>query len=203
MKDERIPGKDVCEKDPLFASALAEAAERFKTLAYEAARVKLGLTAAEVQAKLEPKGPQSARFDGDMVVNKLHQTHKAAVPKFTPADDDDRPLSQRGVVDDIVVAFFDAGHPYHNLAEALIGAYQQAAFGKGKERHANDLPFHDQPMQRISNLLDSPDGMAYQVIKKVQESLRMGPTAAERELYGAIVYAAGMIVRLREDEVAR
>ncbi len=105
-------------------------------------------------------------------------------------------LADFDAANDLLDAWGDIDHPYNPLADALVGAYKQAAFGKGKERHANDLPFGDQPMQTISELLNSGDGMAYQVIKKVQESTRMGPDAAIRELYGAIVYAAGMIVRL-------
>ena len=105
-------------------------------------------------------------------------------------------LADFDAANDLLDAWGDIDHPYNPLADALVGAYKQAAFGKGKERHANDLPFGDQPMQTISELLNSGDGMAYQVIKKVQESTRMDTDAAIRELYGAIVYAAGMIVRL-------
>lgn len=58
---------------------------------------------------------------------------------------------------------------YEHLAAVLQDAYAQAAFGKGKERHANDLPFDHQPMQAISRLLGNPTGMTYQVCKKVVE----------------------------------
>lgn len=84
---------------------------------------------------------------------------------------------------------------YEHLAAVLKDAYAQAAFGKGKERHANDLPFDHQPMQTISRLLGNPTGMTYQVCKKVVEAMNMKDRAARRrELLGAIVYLAGVIV---------
>lgn len=84
---------------------------------------------------------------------------------------------------------------YEHLAAVLKDAYGQAAFGKGKERHANDLPFDHQPMQAISRLLGNPTGMTYQVCKKVVEAMNMKDRAARRrELLGAIVYLAGVIV---------
>lgn len=88
---------------------------------------------------------------------------------------------------------------YQELADILQAAYDQAARGKGKERHANDLPFKDQRMQVISDLLDSDDGMAYQVIKKLTEGLQFkDPAAREKELLGSIVYIAGILVRQRK-----
>lgn len=84
---------------------------------------------------------------------------------------------------------------YEHLAAVLQDAYAQAAFGKGKERHANDLPFDHQPMQAISRLLGNPTGMTYQVCKKVVEAMNMKDRAARRrELLGAIVYLAGVVV---------
>ena len=88
---------------------------------------------------------------------------------------------------------------YEQLQDVLRSALCQAAFGKGKERHANDLPFHEQRMQGISNLLDSDDGMAFQAIKKLTEGLQFADTAArEKELLGSIVYIAGILVRQRK-----
>lgn len=89
---------------------------------------------------------------------------------------------------------------YEGLQAVLDDAFAQAAHGKGKERHACDRAFEDQPMQQISNLLQSNDGMAYQAIKKIQEAQRMDKAAAERELLGAIIYVAGMVIRLRGGE---
>lgn len=84
---------------------------------------------------------------------------------------------------------------YEHLAAVLVDAYEQAAYGKGKERHANDLPFDHQPMQAISRLLGNPTGMTYQACKKVVEAMNMKDRAARRrELLGAIVYLAGVVV---------
>ncbi len=87
---------------------------------------------------------------------------------------------------------------YEQLESILNEALEQAAAGKGKERHANERAFEDQPMQLISKLLDDNHGLAFQAIKKVQESLRLPDDRAERELLGAINYIAGMIIFLRE-----
>lgn len=96
-----------------------------------------------------------------------------------------------------------AGIPegYEHLQAVFDAAMKQAAEGKGKERHANDLPFHEQRMQSISTLLKSPDGMAYQTIKKLTEGLQFDcPERREAELLGAIVYLAGIVVWLRLGE---
>jgi hypothetical protein len=83
---------------------------------------------------------------------------------------------------------------YQSLAAVLDLAYEQAASGKGAVRHGSGKPFEEQPMQGISELLDSPDGMAFQAIKKIRESRQLDTEAANRELLGAIVYIAGMVI---------
>lgn len=90
---------------------------------------------------------------------------------------------------------------YERLVAVLKAAHDQAAMGKGADRHANGLPFHKQRMQQISVLLDSPDGMAYQVAKKVAEGLDL-PTHERQlaELYGAINYIAGIVIFLEDKE---
>lgn len=90
---------------------------------------------------------------------------------------------------------------YERLHAVYQDAHHQAAYGKGNERHANDLPFHKQRMQTISQGLNSPDGMAYQVIKKLQEGLQMeDPGARRRELLGALNYLAGIVIFLDDRE---
>lgn len=88
---------------------------------------------------------------------------------------------------------------YERLVTVLKAAHDQAAMGKGADRHANGLPFHKQRMQQISVLLDSPHGMAYQVAKKVAEGLDL-PTHDRQvaELYGAINYIAGIVIFLED-----
>lgn len=86
---------------------------------------------------------------------------------------------------------------YESLAQVLQEAYDQAARGKGAERHANDLPFDQQPMQQIARRR----GLGFllgQVDKKTEEAQGMldrGDRAAwRREILGAINYLAGALV---------
>lgn len=88
---------------------------------------------------------------------------------------------------------------YEKLASVLQAAYNQAVIGKGKERHANDKPFHEQPMCAISRNLGSIDGLLYQATKKPQEARGL-PTRARAlaEIYGAINYLAGAAILIEE-----
>jgi hypothetical protein len=91
--------------------------------------------------------------------------------------------------------------PYWALREVLAEAYDQAAYGKGAERHARGNPFHEQHMQTISRLLGTERGMAFQAVKKLTEGLDMvDPAAREREILGAINYLAGIVVYFRQQE---
>ena len=85
---------------------------------------------------------------------------------------------------------------YESLDYVLRRAYNQAAIGKGKDRHAGTLPFTAQPMQSISTLLGSHNGLLYQAMKKIQESNRLPHDRAINELLGAINYIAGAIIYL-------
>lgn len=90
---------------------------------------------------------------------------------------------------------------YAPLAAVLQEAYDQAASGKGKERHANDRAFVDQPILEIGRMC-GPGFNTGQSIKKQQEAMGMltrGQTdAAIRELLGSINYAASAIMLIRE-----
>lgn len=93
---------------------------------------------------------------------------------------------------------------YEKLVAVFQAAHDQAAHGKGKERHANGLPFHEQRMQSISKTLASADGMAYQVVKKMTEGLQFADHAKrEAELLGAINYLAGIVIYHREKEIQK
>ena len=86
-------------------------------------------------------------------------------------------------------------HPgYGDLTQVLLDALEQATAGKGKERHARGRPFSEQPIIAISRLLGTTDGLAYQAVKKIQESQNMDPDACEQELLGAIIYIAAAVV---------
>lgn len=86
---------------------------------------------------------------------------------------------------------------YEALSAVLNRAYDQAARTKGAERHANALPFHQQPMQTIA----AKHGVGFllgQVVKKVEEAQGMlnrgESTKAVHELLGAINYTAGAVI---------
>ncbi len=84
---------------------------------------------------------------------------------------------------------------YEQLSEVLRAAFDQAAYGKGAERHARGNDFDKQHMQTISTLLGTERGMAFQVCKKLTEGLDMEAyDRFERELLGVIIYTAGIII---------
>lgn len=92
---------------------------------------------------------------------------------------------------------------YACLRDVLRAAYDQAAIGKGAERHANNLPFEDQPMQHLIEL-HGVGFAAGQVSKKMAEAqgmLNRGEvSAAMREILGAIVYASGVAVYIEHNK---
>ena len=91
---------------------------------------------------------------------------------------------------------------YEALETVLCAAYNQAANGKGKERHAQDDPFLEQPIMEIGRLLKSIDGELYQAIKKAREGLIMARNGeadrAVREFLGAINYVAAATLLVAE-----
>jgi hypothetical protein len=88
---------------------------------------------------------------------------------------------------------------YESLADVLRRAFNQAACGKGKERHAADgLAFDDQPMNAINDVIGSYDGHIYQACKKAVESKRLPPERAVAELLGAINYMAGAVLHIEK-----
>lgn len=91
---------------------------------------------------------------------------------------------------------------YEKLAQALQAAYDQASRGKGKERHANNLPFHEQPMTTINRSLGSVDGFIYQAHKKSLEAKRLPIVRAQAEFLGAINYLAGAWIELERQRTA-
>lgn len=90
---------------------------------------------------------------------------------------------------------------YQPLNDVLRAAYQQAASGKGRDRHANGKPFLDQPIMEIGRMV----GMGYQTgqaMKKAQEAggmvQRGQHDAARAELLGAINYLAAAYILIGE-----
>jgi hypothetical protein len=84
---------------------------------------------------------------------------------------------------------------YSSLARVLGRAFDQAANGKGKERHAGELPFDKQPMQTLCGLYGVGFALG-QAAKKTQEAQRLPRDRAVAELLGAINYLAGAVIFL-------
>lgn len=123
-----------------------------------------------------------------------------AAPMITPNEASGEDWPTDGAARAATPVFQVAG--YETLSAVLIRAYEQAACGKGRDRHASVLPFHEQPMQRIEALVGG-GFCAGQAIKKIQESGRMDRDAAVRELLGAINYIAGNIIALERAGVSK
>jgi len=94
-----------------------------------------------------------------------------------------------------------APDPYAELSRALNAAYRQASEGKGKERHnrTGTLAFERQPILEIGRMV-GPGYLAGQAMKKLQEAMRLPKDRAIAECYGAIVYAAAMVLLLEEKQ---
>ena len=87
--------------------------------------------------------------------------------------------------------------PYISLRYVLELAVDQAANGKGKERHANGEPFDQQKICKISRAVGVGFALG-QALKKAEESVRLNKEAALREILGAINYLAAAYIVLSE-----
>ena len=101
------------------------------------------------------------------------------------------PLKRDSVLDIVPVK------GYESLQYVLKQAYDQAAVGKGKERHAGGRSFDQQPIQTIPRTIGGIaglGGLTYQINKKSTEATNMAVRgnfdAAQREFLGAINYLA-------------
>lgn len=96
---------------------------------------------------------------------------------------------------------FSPDADYKPLFDVLAEAYDQSSKGKGKERHANALPFDRQPILEISRMV-GPGFALGQAMKKSSEASGMlardEHDRAVHELLGAIVYTAAAVIRIRE-----
>jgi hypothetical protein len=86
---------------------------------------------------------------------------------------------------------------YDPLRHVLQLAFDQAAKGKGKERHATDKPFLEQPIMEIARMV-GPGYQLGQAMKKAQEASRLPNERARAELLGAINYLAAAYLLLEE-----
>lgn len=90
---------------------------------------------------------------------------------------------------------------YKELDRVLKSAFAQAADGKGRERHANEKAFQDQPILAITRMVGH-GGHIYQIMKKAQEAGGMANRKeyerAIAELYGVIIYSAAAVLYMEE-----
>jgi hypothetical protein len=92
---------------------------------------------------------------------------------------------------------------YEELANILDAALARAQSGKGKERHADDNAFMDQPIMDIPRRLGGdPSPLLYQAVKKIYEGQRLSPEMARNERLDAIVYIAAAVL-LSDGKTAR
>ncbi|MFA7346882.1 MAG: hypothetical protein WCZ86_03885 [Desulfurivibrionaceae bacterium] len=118
------------------------------------------------------------------------------------------PMAAQEFTDDAIVAKWSAlpvPDGYEALTSVLQEAIDQAANGKGLDRHADGKPFHEQPILREAMAvgLGFPAGQAR---KKILEAVRCcddHPERAVADLLGAINYTAALIIAIRSMMVER
>lgn len=134
----------------------------------------------------------------------------AAVPTTSQPEAASRDVPAWRMTDDERCAIenwlFGSQLRYTTLRTILDAAFNHAAVGKGKERHARDLPFDKQPMLETTRLV-GPGFPLGQAIKKAGEAAGMIERgeydAAEAECLGAINYLAGAVAWVREKATTR
>ncbi len=88
---------------------------------------------------------------------------------------------------------------YESLAGVLQQAYNQAAVGKGAERHAKGQAFDTQVMQVGADQF-GVGALLFQAFKKAEESQRLPHDRAVGEVLGAIIYLAGAIIAMERNK---
>ena len=135
--------------------------------------------------------PESEVYDYDTVPSDI-------IDNIADLDIGDVPVPER-LEDEAAGPISTAAPGYERLARVLDRALDQASRGKGKERHAQDLPFNQQPMQQLIRLYGQGFALG-QAAKKAQESMRLPKDRAVAELLGAINYLAGAVIALENED---
>lgn len=148
----------------------------------------------------------AARKEGTATAND-----NLPVTEWSPTIGQPEAANSDGLMEDVAraserVAQWRNESHYTTLRAILDAAFNHAATGKGKERHARDLPFDDQPMLETTRLVGSGFPLG-QAIKKAGEAAGMIErgelSAAEAECLGAINYLAGAVAWMREKATVR
>jgi hypothetical protein len=83
---------------------------------------------------------------------------------------------------------------YEPLANVLMAALDQSQYGKGKQCHANNLPFLQQPIMTRAREVGE-GGLAFQSMKKILEAFNCKEhSRAVEDMLGAIVYVAAQVL---------
>ena len=77
----------------------------------------------------------------------------------------------------------------------LALAYDQAARGKGKERHANNKSFNKQPLMQLADKFGT-GFLLGQASKKLEECTSLPYGHDVKEILGAIVYSCAAVMHL-------
>lgn len=105
------------------------------------------------------------------------------------------PTFPQGSVDLGALLLLQQNDGYDQLRRVLAMAVEQAARGKGKERHATPgEPFELQQIVTIGKWLGSFDGEVFQACKKAIEAKRLPKRKAINELLGSINYLAAAVL---------
>lgn len=88
---------------------------------------------------------------------------------------------------------------YESLGIVFSKAMAQAAYGKGKERHANGEPFEEQKICKISKAVGVGFAVG-QALKKAEEAMRLEKEAGLREILGAINYLAAAYIVINAND---
>ncbi|MBU2538112.1 MAG: hypothetical protein KKH22_06710 [Proteobacteria bacterium] len=112
------------------------------------------------------------------------------------------PLETPAATEESIVAKWSAlpaPDGYEALTAVLQDAIDQAANGKGLERHADDQPFHNQPIMRETQAvgLGFPAGQARKKILEAVRGCDDHPERAVADLLGAINYIAALVIAIR------
>lgn len=215
LKFANLSPRETVMTDPLnmhLSFELTEEQQKQIAETLKQTRIQVNNAIARWPRMTPPEGAEPAR---KTALPNFAKTYAKAAEEFSGAAYETfapelRPLSPSANVElDLTMVADESGIPsvlfrfknekdrddYLPLLRTFLGALEQAAYGKGRVRHANDLPFIEQPILTMAHMLNSDAGLAQQVIKKTIEA-RTLPTKAARisELRGTLVYAAAMIL---------
>ena len=93
---------------------------------------------------------------------------------------------------------YEVPEAYEGLLRVLMNAFDQAASGKGKDRHCIGAEYFEDQVCCEGARRFGPGAPMFQAWKKTDEAMRMEPEAAIHELRGAINYNAAAIIILEE-----